>query len=99
MTPDFRLLAVVALALVNGIYSHIFLFAFVFRTAWYPGWLPVEQSIFFYVTTLVSATLALMITGIPAAIYERLRGLETSDNISYGLWIAGLLALLAVRHL
>lgn len=99
MNTDLRLLAVVGLALLNGIYSHIFLFTFIFRTMWYPTWLPNDPSVFFYVTTLLSATLALMIAGVPAAIYERVMGEKTTGNVSYGIWIAGLLAILAAYNL
>jgi hypothetical protein len=45
--------------------------------------------IIFYFTSLVVATLCIMIAGVPAAIYERVRGLKRSNAISFGIWFAG----------
>ena len=41
----------------------------------------------------VIAMLTLLAAGIPAAIYERIRGLHTSTSVSIGLWLAATLLL------
>jgi hypothetical protein len=51
--------------------------------------------IIFYFTSLVVATLCIMIAGVPAAIYERVRGLKRSDAISFGIWF-GAVALISL---
>lgn len=38
------------------------------------------------ITPLAIAFLTLMIAGIPAALYERIRGLRTSTSVSIGIW-------------
>jgi hypothetical protein len=49
--------------------------------------------IIFYFTSLVLATLSIMIAGIPAAIYERVKGLKESDATSYYIWLGSVMLL------
>ena len=44
-------------------------------------------------TPIVIAVMTLMIAGIPAAIYERIRGLRTSTTVSIGIWLVATLLL------
>lgn len=39
------------------------------------------------------ALMTLMLAGIPAALYERVRGLPTSSVVSLGIWLAATIAL------
>jgi hypothetical protein len=41
----------------------------------------------FYVTPLAIAAITLLIAGIPAALYERIRGLKASTVVSLGIWL------------
>jgi hypothetical protein len=41
-----------------------------------------------YLTSLVVSTLSIMFAGIPAALYERARGMRYSDATSFGIWLA-----------
>jgi hypothetical protein len=54
-----------------------------------------------FVTPVALAILTLLVAGIPAAIYERIRGLQTSTPVSIGIWLAAtiLLALPAISLL
>ena len=54
-----------------------------------------------YVTPVAIAIITLLVAGIPAALYERIRGLHTSTPLSVGIWLAGtiLLALPAIMIL
>jgi hypothetical protein len=45
--------------------------------------------IIFYLTSLIVATLSIMVAGIPAAIYERVTGQSRSTAMSFGIWLAG----------
>jgi hypothetical protein len=45
------------------------------------------------VTPIVIAVLTLLIGGIPAAIYERIRGLRTSTSVSIGIWLVATMLL------
>jgi hypothetical protein len=49
--------------------------------------------IIFYFTALVLSTLTIMLAGVPAALYERLRGLRESDANSYYIWLGGVILL------
>jgi hypothetical protein len=40
-------------------------------------------------TSVFIALMTLLIAGIPAAIYERVRGLKASTPVSLGIWVAG----------
>jgi hypothetical protein len=44
--------------------------------------------VIFYITSLMVATLSIMIAGVPAAIYERVTGLKRSNGVSFGIWFA-----------
>lgn len=47
----------------------------------------------FYLTSIFISLVTLMIAGIPAAIYERVRGHKESSPISLGIWLAATLLL------
>ena len=53
-----------------------------------------------YVTPLAIALMTLAIAGIPAAVYERIRGLKSSTAVSLAIWLgaAVLLALPAIMR-
>lgn len=44
-------------------------------------------------TPIVIAVMTLLIAGIPAAVYERIRGLRSSTSVSIGVWLAATLLL------
>ena len=44
-------------------------------------------------TPIVIAVMTLMLAGIPAALYERIRGLPTSTTVSIGIWLLATLLL------
>ena len=44
-------------------------------------------------TQVVIAVMTLMLAGIPAAVYERIRGLSTSTTVSIGVWLVATLLL------
>ncbi|NJL07636.1 MAG: hypothetical protein HC900_04755 [Methylacidiphilales bacterium] len=43
----------------------------------------------FMFASLITATATIIIAGIPAAIYERVRGQDDSDEVSLLIWLAG----------
>jgi hypothetical protein len=42
----------------------------------------------FYITPVAIGLMTLVLAGIPAALYERIRGLQTSSPVSIGIWLA-----------
>jgi hypothetical protein len=53
------------------------------------GYPLVTPHLLFHVTPFAIAVMTLLIAGIPAALYERIRGLQASTPISLGIWLAG----------
>jgi hypothetical protein len=82
-------------SMINGIFSpFIFLIVpFVFMLT--PAFFIESTSIILYISSLFLATMTLIAGGIPAAVYERWRGLEESTEMSMYIWMActGILSL------
>lgn len=57
-----------------------------------------DQDHLHYLTTLLIAVMTLLLGGIPAALYERIRGLQASTPVSLGIWLVAT-ALLALPAL
>jgi hypothetical protein len=97
---DLLLAATAGLAVVNGLpltplYDSISYILYLFTR----GSAFVSQDLLFYLTSLFIAVMTLLIAGIPAAIYERIRGLQESTTASLGIWLVAtaLLALPALK--
>jgi hypothetical protein len=81
--------ACVLLAVFNGslyspIYDSIDQLLYLFsRSSLHVGPLPLQP----YRTSIFIAAMTLMIAGIPAALYERIRGLNDSTPLSAGVWL------------
>jgi hypothetical protein len=79
----------VLLALFNGslyspIYDSVDQILYLFsRSSVHTGPLPLQP----YRTSIFIAVMTLLLGGIPAAIYERVRGLNQSTGLSAGLWL------------
>jgi hypothetical protein len=60
--------------------------------SWFDGFvhgvLAAGPQLYQSLTSLLIAAMTLLIAGIPAAVYERLRGLEASTPVSLGIWLA-----------
>ena len=83
----------VGAAILNGLFSPFLLFIFLLRWIWYPYFIPQYQEIATLVSALVLSTLTLMVAGVPAALYERYRSTEETDEVSAGIWLAAVLLL------
>jgi hypothetical protein len=88
------LIAAAALALFNGSLSSPFFdsvsYVLYLTTRGLPLMTAARAS---DVTPLAIALLTLLLAGIPAAIYERIRGLQSSTPVSIGIWLAATLLL------
>ena len=84
---DVLLVATAGLAALNGLHSSpLFdpMLFFLHRVA--PGFL--APMLLFYFNSLLLALATLLLAGVPAALYERVRGLKTSTPVSLGIWLA-----------
>lgn len=93
MSRGFLFAAITGLALLNGLApilglkSLTFAIVWVLRAFWMPTWID-NFAIAVYFACLIAATLVLLLSGIPAALYERLwLGERRSDGSLY-VWLA-----------
>ena len=82
------LAATVALAIVNGLdFSPVFdsvsywLYTFARESPLFDG------ELFYYLTSVAITLMTLLLAGIPAALYERVRGLQQSTPGSLTVWL------------
>jgi hypothetical protein len=85
---DVALLATIALALVNGLdvspafdSVSFWLYSFARGSPLFHG------EVFYYLTSVAISAMTLLIAGIPAALYERARGLTHSTPGSLIIWL------------
>ena len=74
------LVPVMALAIVNGIFSPWVLVVFVTYPVWYPWWAPPHSEFVYMASALILSTLTLVASGVPAAL--RVNGtIVTGDHL------------------
>ena len=88
MQRDVLLVVAAALSLVSGMhfspyFDPIFFLIKPFAASFYIS----SPLLLLYFTSLFISLLTLIIGGIPAAIFERARGLDSSSPVSIGLWV------------
>lgn len=82
------LVPVMALSILNGIFSPFMLIVYLANWLWYPGtFLPASPEIIAMLSSIIFATLTLMVAGVPAALYERAKGPE-GGAVAGLIWIA-----------
>ena len=84
---DALVAATVGLAIVSGLpvtplFDSISYILYLFTRGSFIG-----GDVLFYATSAVIAVMTLLIGGIPAALYERIRGLQESTPVSLGIWL------------
>lgn len=82
------LVPVMAVAIVNGIFSPWVLMVFLLYPVWYPGWAPPSSQIVYMASALILSTVTIMLAGVPAALYERWSAKPSSIVVS-SIWLAG----------
>lgn len=88
--------AIAFFATVNGLFNAIVLPFVLFHVLLLaPAILFGSAPLSLMFASLITATVTIIVAGIPAALYERIRGLKDSDDISLLIWLAGT-ALLAL---
>lgn len=94
------LFALLSIAAINGIFSPVVLPAAILLAPFLPGFFTSSAAVLLFLTSLLVSTATLMVAGIPAALYERLRGESTTTEPALWIWLAGtaLLSLPAVTR-
>lgn len=86
---DALLVGIAGMSLLSGMhFSPYFDAAFVLVRFFAPAFFVGSPLVLFYLTSLMVALAALVISGLPAAIFERLTGRTRSDGASLGIWLA-----------
>jgi hypothetical protein len=94
------LVPVMAIAIVNGIFSPWVLVVFVLYPVWYPAWAPQTREFVYMASAIILSTLTLMLAGVPAALYERFSSRPRGFVVA-SIWIvcAALLTLPALPNI
>jgi hypothetical protein len=89
MSTQPYIVAILLFATINGIFSPwlgaVFPFVFVLMPSFFLG----SLNVLLFLSSLLFATLTLIVGGIPAALYERWIGAKESTEFSMWLWLAG----------
>ncbi|MDX2258987.1 MAG: hypothetical protein NW205_08730 [Hyphomicrobiaceae bacterium] len=94
MQTDTMLVATAALSLLNGMhFSPWFDPVALLLKPFVAGTLLASPLVFLYLTSIFISLVTLMIAGIPAAIYERVRATGRSTPTSIGIWLVGVIVL------
>lgn len=81
--------ALLAFAILNGIFSPATAATFLLHPLWYPPIAPFSLPIVFMLSSLIVATATLMLAGVPAALYEHASGKRQDNTASAWIWLAG----------
>ena len=87
IAPRYLIIVTAALAILNGVMSPFLLSVFVLYPLWYPNWAPVDQTTVVTLSSLILSSSMLMVTGVPAALYERFTGKQSTDVTSAAIWL------------
>jgi hypothetical protein len=77
----------------NGFLSPALLLLFPLAPLWMPGFVPVTQGTALFASSLLVSFGTLLLSGIPAALFERLSGRGETDRVSMLIWLAGAVVL------
>lgn len=93
MSRQHILMAILMVCLANGFVSPFVLLAYMWAPFWFPDFLPMKQEYHLIGSTMVVGVLSILISGVPAAIFERVTRRTESDATSLYIWLGGALAL------
>jgi len=83
------IVAILLFAIVNGIFSPFVFVLLPFVFALTPAFFVDDTRVILFVSSLLLSTMTLIAGGVPAALYERWKGLEESTELSMWIWLAG----------
>lgn len=90
MERNFYYVGIAFFGMINGIFSPLLIFAYVWSKVLLAYALFEVETLVFYFATLMLSTATIILGGIPAAIYERLAGIkDDSTPTSLWIWLAG----------
>ena len=91
MQRDVLLVATVGASLFNGAHFSPLFDPVLFLLKPFVASVIASPLLLFYFTSILISLVTLMIGGIPASIYERVKGLKESSPVSIGIWLVATL--------
>lgn len=96
----FGLIAVISLA--NGLFSPFAVLVLQLFPFWFPSFIDPSLPLLITFSAILTSFATLLLSGIPAAVFERLTGRQHTDEMSLYVWLASAVLLsvpaLAVVH-
>ena len=101
MDRNFLLFLVVGVSVLNGLLSPYLAIAMPISAVLMPEVFPRSVGWVLFFSSILVASATLLVSGVPAALYERLIDRGRGGTAAMGIWIAGalLLSLPAFRHM
>jgi hypothetical protein len=93
MSPQTIFIAILGITLLNGFVSPIVPLVFIMAPVWLPEFVPPTRIVLLYGTSLIVSITTLMLSAVPAGIFERLTGREETDQTSMFIWLAAAIVL------
>lgn len=95
MTPHTLFVAILGITLLNGFVSPVIPLVFIMAPVWLPEFVPPTRIVLLYGTSLIVSVATLVISSVPAGLFERLTGREESDQTSMLVWLGAAILLTA----
>ena len=90
MERIFYYIGIAFFGMINGIFNPLIVFAYIWSKVFMSFPLFEVEALIFYFASLMLSTATIILGGVPAAIYERLAGIEgDSTPTSLWIWLAG----------
>ncbi|WP_341894796.1 hypothetical protein [Ferrovibrio terrae] len=93
MSPQTIFIAILGITLLNGFVSPIVPLVFIMAPVWLPEFVPPTRIVLLYGTSLIVSVTTLMLSAVPAGIFERLTGREETDQTSMFIWLGAAILL------
>ncbi|WP_341911385.1 hypothetical protein [Ferrovibrio terrae] len=93
MSPHTIFIAILGITLLNGFVSPIVPLVFIMAPVWLPEFVPPTRIVLLYGTSLIVSITTLMLSAVPAGIFERLTGREETDQTSMFIWLGAAILL------
>lgn len=93
MTPRALFVAVLGVTLLNGFVSPMVPLVFLLSPVWMPEFAPRTPIAILYGTSLIVSISTLIVSGVPAALFERLTGRQDTDMSSMLVWLGAAILL------
>lgn len=89
MSRQHTMMGILLVCLGNGFISPLVLVAYMWAPFWFPdSFIPMKQEYHLIGSTMVVSVLSILISGVPAALFERVTGRQESDSTSLYIWLA-----------